>query len=172
MGETTEKVMDNVMKISELKDHKKQLADAVLIKRGDGDGYQRSIQGDDATFKNASFGEDDGDFSNKSTVKRLKAHMQGLDTLDSAMQDVLFKMVGALSTDDVVGQRLAHVTGGLVNLEMGLTRMLDNDGCLLGEGEMNALFAEILAATRKSYTMPEEHHVLDEVFGKTGSSKS
>jgi hypothetical protein len=165
MASTTEKVMESVMQISDAKDHRRRLADAKLVKRRDGEGIERAIQGDDATFKIAEFSKEDGDFSNKTTVALLKAQMGGFDALDSEVQEVLFGIVGSLSADDVVGQRLSHVISGLQNLEMSMLRMLDTSGSLIPEKELATVFAEILAATKKSYTMPEEHEALARVFG-------
>jgi hypothetical protein len=171
MGSTTDKLMDCVLKISTEKDSKKALADAVLVMRASGDHGKNSIQGDDATFKNASFGSDTGNFANQSTVARLKGYASGLDELDESLQALLFKMVGALSTDDVVGQRLAHVNIALTCLESRLTRVLDQDGKLVSLGELSAIFSGILRDIKTSYTIPEEHRVLDEFFGKVPSIK-
>ena len=172
MGETTEKVMDSILKISKATEQKKELAGTVLVKRIEGDIVANSIQGDDATFKNAKVDLSEADFSNKTTVDRLKGHMQGLDSLDASMQEVLFKMVGTLSVDDVVGQRLDHVSSGLTSLQNALGQILDKEGHLLGVQDMTELLAEVLVGTRKSYTMPEEHAVLDDVFGRVATFKS
>ncbi len=166
MTQTTEKVMDSVMKINSAKDKKKFMAESVLIKRGDGDQSTPAMQGDDQAFKNARVDETSAVPRSISTVKKLKEHMGVLEHLDTSMQDVLFKMVGALSADDVVGQRLEHVSTGLSALESSLTNVLRQDGRLVSEGEIEAMFAELVAVVRRSYTMPAEHEVMDEVFGK------
>lgn len=166
MASTTETVMNSVMAISDARESKKKLADTVLVKRRDGEGITKTFQGDDATFRNETVGTSHSESLPLTAAQKLKQYIGGMDDLDASMQDILFRIVGATSTDDVVGQRLDHVSHALRNLEVGLTRMLDPDGRLLQESQMIKLFEEILRVTRKSYTMVEEHQVLDEAFAK------
>lgn len=74
MTQTTEKVMDSVMKINSAKDKKKFMAESVLIKRGDGDQSTPAMQGDDQAFKNARVDETSAVPRSISTVKKLKEH--------------------------------------------------------------------------------------------------
>ena len=50
--------------------------------------------------------------------------MAGLNNLDENVRGFLFAIMGGLSMDDVVRQRLEHVSTGLIALQKGVTEVI------------------------------------------------
>lgn len=166
MTETTSQIMDGVSKISDTKDLKKAMAEAVLVKRDGSDGGTVEIQGDSEDFKNVSFKNIENGKSEHPMSVGLSGHLKSFEGLDNRIQDILFAMIGALSADDVVSQRLEHIGDAFMALNKGVETSLP---WLSGEVDLERVKVfenQILKSVSDSYTMEEEHEVLERVFNR------
>lgn len=172
MVTTIESIMAGISNISSAADDKKQMAEAILVRRKDGKAGSGSKQGDDATFKNASATEL-GFTDPSATVEeraraakgRFKKHMESLSSVDAEMRDILLSMMGALSADDVVGQRLEHIRVAIGRLKSDLgDTIADFPGRFNIKG-VRHLEQSLIDKMFHHYTMEEEKEVFRSVFG-------
>jgi hypothetical protein len=87
---------------------------------------------------------------------RFKTEMNTLNTIDDELKNVIFGIIGALSSEDVIAQKLEHVVMSLKILQTGLNYVLiDYDQrCTLDELEKVA--ADIKSYTFRQYTAEDE----------------
>ena len=110
--ETVEQAMTGVMDLNAAADHKLKKADEVLVRDQSSSFVSKSAKDVDTTFK-------DPTAKIKNINESLSAHMAGLNNLDENVRGFLFAIMGGLSMDDVVRQRLEHVSTGLIALQKG-----------------------------------------------------
>lgn len=91
-------------------------------------------------------------------------HMEHFATLDSEVQELLFAMMGQLSRDDVITQRIEHVIMCLRTLQTDLTYVLQDFETRCTEVEINRFAKNIKNYALRVYTMQEERNLHFEVF--------
>jgi hypothetical protein len=158
--ETVDQAMSGVMALNAAADHKIKKADEVLVK-------------DDAKFVSKSARDVDGTFSDpsakiKNINETLSSHMAGLGNLDESVRGFLFAIMGGLSIDDVVRQRLEHVSTGLVALQKGVGEIITkyNAGEKITDTMISQIQHEMMEKMYKCFTMEDEKKIFDDVFGK------
>jgi hypothetical protein len=92
-------------------------------------------------------------------------HMEALSTLDDDLQQLLLTMMGMLSRDDVVRQRIEHVAQGLQAMQMGLAYILVDYETRCRSADVTKLAEDMKAFTLRCYTMVEERQLFTQVFG-------
>ena len=92
-------------------------------------------------------------------------HMEALGTLDDDLQEMLMTMMGMLSRDDVIAQRIEHVAQGLQAMQMGLAYILVDFETRCREADVDKLAADMKQFTLRSYTMEEERKLFIAAFG-------
>ncbi len=92
-------------------------------------------------------------------------HMESMCSLDDCLKDIVLGMVGSMSNNDVVKQRLDHSMMSLRALHLGLANILvDLDGRL--KVDVIKDFKEnLLEYTYKSFTTEGERNAFKAIFG-------
>ena len=160
MEKTVEQMMTSVSAINEAADLQLKKADEVLVK-----------DKDKQTFVSKSAKEIDSNFAHPAArVKVLNEHISGhmatLGNLDDSVRSVLFSIMGALSMDDVIRQRLEHVTTSINAMEKGVGRVLvDFSAGQLSDTDATLINNEMADKMFRSFTMEEEKTVFRAVLG-------
>ena len=160
MVHTVDNVMDSVRELSDASDIKKRQANAIIRSN------------DDPKHQNVSFSHNDSTVENNSiedellrTGGRFAKHLEALSTLDDSVKGILMEVVGALSSDDVIGQRLHHVKSSLQKFNDGISSFLENPQHLQSQEQIKKLRAEILTCVYLSYTSEAERMTFHRIFG-------
>ncbi len=160
MEKTVEQMMASVSAINDAADFKLKKADEVLVKGSD--------QG---TFVSKSAKELDSQFANpsgrvKAINEHISSHMATLSNLDENVRSLLFSIMGALSMDDVIRQRLEHVTTSISAMETGITRVVKEFAAVkLGDAEAHNINSEMADKMYRSFTMEDEKKVFKNILG-------
>lgn len=91
-------------------------------------------------------------------------HMESLETLDGELSGLLLSMMGALSCDDVISQRIEHVMMGLNAMQASLTYILTDFETRCKQGEVDRYIKDLKSFTLRTYTTEEERRTFFEVF--------
>lgn len=92
-------------------------------------------------------------------------HMEALSTLDDNIKEVLLSIMGALSTDDVIDQKLDHVERSLNALQISLAYVLVDFETRFSRTGVLKLKKELLQYTYRQYTMENERDIHKKIFG-------
>ena len=157
---TVEQAMSGVMALNEAADHKLKKADEVLVKDQAAGFVSKSAKDLDATFKDPSA-------KVKNINETLSSHMAGLGNLDENVRSFLFAIMGGLSIDDVVRQRLEHVSTALVALQAGIQKVITRykSGETVTDAFLGEIQTEMLGLMFKAYTMEDEKVIFKKIFG-------
>ena len=108
-------------------------------------------------------GNVDGDSLRRSSGLFSK-HMEAMETLDGDLQGMLVTMMGALSQDDVISQKIEHVTSSLNALQTSLTYLLTDFSGRCNEEGIARFAKDLKAVVFRSYTMEDEKKIFYSVF--------
>lgn len=159
MERTVEQMMNSVNAINEAADTQLKKADEVLVKDAGQKFVSKSAKDIDSKFADPAARV-------RVINERISSHMSNLSNLDESVRMVLFSIMGALSMDDVIRQRLEHVTTSMQAMEKGVGHVVTN----FTSGSLTDVFAtEINNAMAdqmyRSFTMEEEKQVFRAVIG-------
>lgn len=187
MAVIVDEVMDNVEKISSAKSAKTRMAESILLNDQDKKEQASSYNFREVSAKsrfeaeNAHLLKDLTQNSSeqkhttnqpiKQAHHRLKDYMKHLDELDTTMQKLVFTMVGALSADDVVGQRIDHVAGALGILKDSLKQIVEGFEANFSEKMIEDFSDDINNKIYACYTMQEEREAFVKIHGFVPSVK-
>ena len=90
-----------------------------------------------------------------------------LAKLDDSLSTSVFSIVGALSSEDLIAQRLEHTILSLKSLQTGLSFILIDYEERCRSEEIERVVKSILTYTFKQYTAEEEKARFRAIFGKT-----
>ena len=96
---------------------------------------------------------------------QFSKHMEALSTMDPEVGGLLMRMMGALSSDDVIRQRLEHVVSGIQALQIGLSYVLIDFRRRFTLEETEVLKADLLHYTFDCYSSESEKQVYLKLFG-------
>ena len=98
-----------------------------------------------------------------SAGNRLKAEMALLDHVETNIKDSIFKIMGHMSNDDVVRQRLEHIGQALEAMQSTISELYSQGSELTTESvvEANKRLSEKVL---KSFTMEEERVQFKKIF--------
>jgi hypothetical protein len=158
---TVDEAMSGVAAINAAADRKLKMADEVLVKDQSSAFVSKSAKDLDITFKDPAE-------KIKHVNETLSAHMSGLSNLDESVRGFLFAIMGGLSMDDVVRQRMEHLTLSLDAMHDGVQKVIDQYGssAAVSDDFINSVQHEMLVRMYRSYTMEDEKKVFSKVFGK------
>ena len=107
----------------------------------------------------------DRDAEIRRTSGLFSKHMESLSTLDDSLKDVILNMVGSMSTNDVIKQKLDHVTMMLNAYLVGLSNVIvDLDSRLTPQ--LVADFKEqLLEYCYRTYSSEGEKDIFKQIFG-------
>jgi hypothetical protein len=175
MRQTVEGVMNTVSEMSECADAKKRQAQQILRKNEAG--------GDFVPFLLSDLGDDDlKGISQDQRIELLEAkirrsgglfskHMKAIHLLSADMQELVLSVVGSLSIDDVLGQRLTHAMASIRILKAALSEVISKYEMYQQPQEVKALRNRVLNAVYTTYTSEDDREVFHRVFGKPRGTK-
>ncbi len=101
-------------------------------------------------------------------------HLEAISMLDNNLQKLLSNVIGAVSLDDVIAQRLSHVIESLQTLRVALTQFLEDYQNECRPGRVKLLRNKVLTKVYLSYSSEEEKEVFHRIFGhpKTAAKAS
>jgi hypothetical protein len=182
-----EDVMKVVQRLSQATDQKAKAADAILEQtylnpdeatKEFVETVQHSI---DSLFENYKMDEHFLVISKEQSViddklrrfaGQFSKHMEAMSTMDSATSSILFRMISALSTDDLVAQRLQHLVHAIHALEISLSYILIDFSRRFTTEEIERVKNDLLAYTYRQYTMEQEKELFRKIFGPPPKSLS
>ena len=158
---TVDQAMSGVMQINAAADKKLKMADEVLVKDAASEFVSKSAKDLDSSFKDPAE-------KIKHVNESLSTHMEGLGNLDESVRGFLFSIMGGLSIDDVVRQRLEHVSASLQAMQTGVSAVIEKyrTGEKVSEQFVDNIQVEMMRAMYKSYTMEDEKKIFAKVFGR------
>lgn len=102
---------------------------------------------------------------NRFNVK-LDDSKERLSLLDAQLNSSVMRIVGALSAEDLIAQRLEHTILSLKSLQTGLSFLLIDYEERCRADEIEKVTKSILTYTYRQYTAEEEKERFHEIFGK------
>jgi hypothetical protein len=178
MEETVQEVMSSVNIMSSKADEKRHQASGVLVQDHDTEEFRYSatrIQEEVEQFKAVENGERRREFLENQLRRAggvFSKHMEALHTMDTELQEILFKVMGAVSMDDVMGQRLSHVIGAIHVLQNNLSDVISNYEKYLNTRDVKNFRNRVLTEVYRSYTAEEEKEIFHRIFGYPKEAKT
>jgi hypothetical protein len=185
MREAVEAVMGGIQEISSRTAHSKAKANEVLVStytnpdaeaKASMDDVQAEVDrvmaqagGANAPAVAATAPANGGDSEVTRAALRRSAgifskHMEALETLDGQLQDQLIHMMGQLSRDDVISQRIQHIMMAMQALQASLSYLLTDFENRCRPADVEKFITELKSYTFRSYTMDEERQAFYEAF--------
>ncbi len=165
-------VMASMMEMSEEASHKAVEANEVLVKdMGSGDFVSSSahaVEKKEADHPQA--GRDDMRklFLESQLLRRsgvFSKHLEAISMLDTNLQKVLSDVIGSVSVDDIIAQRLSHVIQSLRTLQRALAVFLTDFRSECTVARVKLLRNTVLTEVYLSYSSEEEKEVFRKIFG-------
>lgn len=183
MHETTDGVMKGIQDISDATALKRKQANEVIVKTytdpsDEAKASMESVQADvNALLEEAQtqMGQGQAPTAGTPGTEQLRTnlrrsaglfskHMEALETLDGDLQEVLLGMMGTLSRDDIIAQRIEHVTQGLQALQMSLSYLLVDFETRCRPESIERFSRDLRSYIFRAYSMEEEKQIHYAVF--------
>lgn len=103
---------------------------------------------------------------------KFSSEMNNLADLDESVKSLLFGMMGALSSEDVIAQRMDHVIMALKVLQTGLNYLLIDYSSRCNVDILRKVTSDIKSYTFRQYTTEEEKNEFFEFFPENKSQRS
>lgn len=97
-------------------------------------------------------------------------HLEAISMLDANLQKFLSDVIGAVSLDDVIAQRLTHVIESLQTLQEALSGFLKDYKTECRTERVKLLRNKVLTKVYLSYSSEEEKEVFHRIFGHPKTS--
>ncbi|SME87713.1 hypothetical protein [Pseudobacteriovorax antillogorgiicola] len=172
MESTVQDIMSSVNHISSTADDKIEKASRVLVKDDQSDDFMNASmeEADTKATKTSESAYEQRRIALENKLRRsggvFSKHMEALSTMDTDVQDLLVKVVGSVSMDDVMAQRLSHVTQSIHLLRAGLSKVVNDHRVFSTQSSVKQLRNEILTEVYRSYTAEEEKQIFHKIFGQ------
>lgn len=173
-----EQVMDSMTQMSDRSTQKMGAAQQILVKDEKTGGFVYSKA--DAVEKSEaeSLKEANSEALRKIVLesKLLRSsgsfskHLEAISMLDSNLQKLLSDVIGVVSLDDVIAQRLSHVIESLQTLQGALTHFLKDYKNECRPERVKLLRNKVLTKVYLSYSSEEEKDVFHKIFGHPKTS--
>lgn len=92
-------------------------------------------------------------------------HLEALSRMDGDVQSLISRVVGSVSNDDVMAQRLSHVISSLNHLQLGLSEVLGSFPKYLKPEAIKSFRNKVLTNVYLSYTSQDEREIFHRIFG-------
>ncbi|HYX34031.1 MAG TPA: hypothetical protein VE954_13035 [Oligoflexus sp.] len=173
MEKTVADVMDSVTSMSQVADEKKIKANEVLIKDKKSQDFvsssSKELEKDEiailAPTSNDSLRKDYLENKLMRTGGLFSKHMEAISGLDRDLQNMLAKIIGAVSVDDVIAQRLSHIIAGMNQLQVELATLLANFKLNARVESIKLFRNRVLTQVYLSYTSEDERLIFHKIFG-------
>lgn len=183
MASIVDEVMESVKSLNNAQIEKTKMAESILLKGNDEVKTERTDkfkeysaklknEVESETFKKANVDVSHMMSTNvKKVGNELREHMKSLENLDSKMQELILTMVGAMSADDVVGQRIDHVSFALDKMSKELSGIVQDFETKFVPTQVEHFGLELNKAVFSKYTIPDERECFIKVQGYNPNSK-
>ena len=166
-------VMASMMEMSDEASHKKSEASEVLV-RDAGSGSFISSSANAVEKKEAANSQAASDGMRKGILESqllrrsgvFSKHLEAISMLDANLQKVLSDVIGSVSVDDVIAQRLSHVIQSLRSLQRALAVFLTDFKTECTVARVKLLRNTVLTEVYLSYSSEEEKEVFRKIFGR------
>ncbi|MFY7927995.1 MAG: hypothetical protein ACOVS5_03915 [Oligoflexus sp.] len=173
MEATVAEVMQYVTGMSNLTSEQKARANEVLVRDSESAAFVPSSAKDLSNKEDAIISSEKSDEVRKNYLENqlmrtgglFSKHMEALSRVDSDLQALVSRVIGSVSNDDVMAQRLNHITQSLHELEKELTELLANHKSYLTPEAMKKFRNKVLTSIYLSYTSEEEREIFHKIFG-------
>jgi hypothetical protein len=173
MEKTVADVMESVTSMSQVADEKKIKANEVLIKDKKSQDFVSSssqeLEKDEmailAPTSNDSLRKDYLENKLMRTGGLFSKHMEAISGLDHDLQNMIAKIIGAVSVDDVIAQRLSHIIAGMNRLQVELATLLANYKLHARVESIKLFRNRVLTQVYLSYTSEDERLIFHKIFG-------
>jgi hypothetical protein len=161
MQETVERVMAEIFRLNATNEDKKKAADDVIALRRPNvtSGSYAEVFEHRQQVAQTTAPKDEYE-------RELQTHMARLGELDKDLQSLIFGMLGALSADDVIGQRLAHVQQSLGQLRLGLASVIRDFDSYFEMLSIHQWGVDLAKDTFNRYTTEAEKDIFLKIYGK------
>lgn len=99
---------------------------------------------------------------------KLAASQGRLSQVDDEVTNMVFGIIGSLSSEDVIVQRLEHVVLSLKSLQTGLSYILIDYEQRCKVEELSRVIKDIKTFTFRQFTTEDEKELFHSVFGEAG----
>ncbi len=97
-------------------------------------------------------------------------NLEAISMLNTDLQKLLAQVIGAVSLDDVIAQRLSHVIESLQTLQSALAQFLKDYKSECRPERVKLLRNQVLTKVYLSYSSEEERDVFHKIFGHPKST--
>lgn len=173
MEKTVADVMDSVTSMSQVADEKKLKANEVLIKDKRTQDFvsssSKELEKDEVNI--LSSGSNDSrrkDYLENKLMRTgglFSKHMEAISGLDRDLQNLIAKIIGAVSVDDVIAQRLSHIIASMNQLQVELGVLLANYKKNSRADAIKLFRNRVLTQIYLSYTSEDERLIFHKIFG-------
>lgn len=101
---------------------------------------------------------------------RFQKEMQSLPQLDNEVSTLIFGIMGSLSSEDVIAQKLDHIVMSMKALQTGLNYILIDYEHRCSGPTLDTIVADIKAFTLRQYTCEDEKELFIRYLGPTKKS--
>lgn len=179
MASTVSEVMDTVASMSNVASYKKEKANEILVKDAKSDEFvsassknleqdeQKSLEARPSSASRKDY------LTNKlmRTGGLFSKHMEAISGLDEDLQVLIAKVMGAVSVDDVIAQRLSHIIDSLGELQVQLAVLLGEYSQGKRSDKVKEFRNKVLTQVYLSYTSEDEKEIFHKVFGHPKEQK-
>lgn len=158
MDKTCETIMDQVHEISSAADGKKKEADTIIVKG--------SLVSSDEAFSSKQ------DAKDERSGQLFAKSMEAISSFDEQVQSIVMGVIGIISIDDVLRQRLVHVVQSVRMLHEMIAEAVPQIQAGLNTKQVLLIRNTLLTKTYRLYTMEEERALFHRYFGRPRVKKA
>ncbi len=173
MEKTVADVMDSVMSMNNVATEKKVKANEILVKDKASQGFVSSSSKELEKNETQILSGQSNDSLRKDYLENklmrtgglFSKHMEAISGLDHDLQNIIAKIIGAVSVDDVIAQRLSHIISSMNNLQNELSELLVNFKQNARAESIKGFRNKVLTQVYLSYTSEDERLIFHRIFG-------
>lgn len=163
MDGTCQTLMSQVEQISNLTDTKKQEADTIIVN-------------DKKLLSSAECATQECNIVIKNCFQRsgglYTKSMEAVSSLDESIQSMVLGVIGIISMDDVIRQRMDHVISSINMLHATILEIVPLIQKGLNRNDVKLIRNRLLTKTYKMYTMESEKKLFHKYFGRPIEKKA
>lgn len=173
MESTVAQVMDSITVMSNVATAKNTEANEVLVKDQNSQDFvassSKNLEQSEQTLLEGA--DDSSQRRSLLEAKLLRTggiftkHMEAISGLNGEVQNFIAKVVGAVSMDDVIAQRLSHIIISIQVLHRELSKLLINYREESRSTNIKQFRNRVLTQVYLSYTSEEEKEIFHRIFG-------
>lgn len=173
VGQSITEIMANVQTINTKTDAQKQKADEVLIQEGPAGFKSASMKDLTDKERNAITNAKSEEERKELLANRLRRasgrfskEMEAMSNLDGEIKGLLLCVMGSVSNDDVVKQRLDHIIYSLREFNKAVEKVIEDNASQMNSKNVQTVCATLMTQIYRSYSSQEEREIFHKIFGK------